>query len=73
MIYDDLTLPPSMEGAGMRCSVAGADAVLKLRAVGLNDDWDGYWQSHMEREAERRYGHCRWRPLAHVEPGTPAA
>ena len=45
-----------MEGAGMRWSVPGADAVLKLRAVALNGDWDAYWQFHMQREAERR-GH----------------
>jgi hypothetical protein len=62
-----------MEGAGMRWSVAGADAVLKLRAVTLNGDWDAYWQFHMQREAERRYGHCRWRPLTHVAPRERAA
>ena len=62
-----------MEGAGMRWSVPGADAVLKVRAVALNGDWDAYWRFHMHREAERRYGRCRWRPLTHVEATERAA
>lgn len=62
-----------MEGAGMRWSVPGADAVLQLRAVALNGDWDAYWQFHMQREAERRFGRCRWRPLPHAKPRTRAA
>ena len=45
-----------MEGSGMRWTVRGAEAVLQLRALHLNGDWDAYWQHHMQREAERRFG-----------------
>ena len=62
-----------MEGAGMRWSIPGADAVLKLRAVTLNGDWDAYWQFHMHCEAERCYGHRHWRPLTHTTPAERAA
>lgn len=51
-----------MEGSGMRWTIGGAEAVLKLRAVYLNGDWDAFWQFHMQREAQRRFGGCRWRP-----------
>jgi hypothetical protein len=45
-----------MEGAGMRWKQAGAQAVLDLRAVRLNDDWDGYWQYHRQQQHQRLYG-----------------
>ena len=53
-----------MEGSGMRWTIAGADAVLRLRALHLNGDWDAFWQFHMRREAHRRFGHPPWRPVA---------
>jgi hypothetical protein len=53
-----------MEGSGMRWTVPGAEAVLKLRAVYLNGDWDPFWQFHMQQEAHRRFGQRRWAPLA---------
>ena len=56
-----------MEGSGMRWTIAGADAVLRLRALHLNGDWDAFWQFHMRREAHRRFGHRPWRPLARPE------
>jgi len=56
-----------MEGAGMRWSIPGAEAVLKLRAVCLNGDWESFWQFHMQRDAHRRFGHRSWRPLPHPE------
>lgn len=52
-----------MEGSGMRWRIAGAEAVLKLRGVYLNGDWDAFWQFHMQREAQRRFGDRRWTPL----------
>jgi hypothetical protein len=45
-----------MEGAGMRWKQEGAQAVLDLRAVRLNGDWDAYWQYHRQQQHERVYG-----------------
>jgi hypothetical protein len=45
-----------MEQAGMRWTKAGAQAMLDLRAVRLNTDWDAYWQFHRQKEHERLYG-----------------
>ncbi len=45
-----------MEQAGMRWRQEGAQAVLDLRAVRLNDDWDGYWQYHRQQQHQRLYG-----------------
>jgi hypothetical protein len=44
-----------MQQAGMRWTKAGAQAVLDLRAVRLNGDWDAYWQCHRRRQHERLY------------------
>jgi hypothetical protein len=62
-----------MEGSGMRWTVAGAEAVLKLRGIYLNGDWDAFWQFHMQREARRRFGGCRWTPLPAPKAATAAA
>lgn len=40
---------------GARWNIAGAEAVLRLRAVHTNGDWDTYWEFHQEREAQRNY------------------
>jgi hypothetical protein len=45
-----------MEQAGMRWKQEGAQAVLDLRAVRLNGDWDAYWQYHRQQQHERVYG-----------------
>lgn len=45
-----------MEQSGMRWSLAGAQAVLDLRAVRLNGDWDAYWAFHRQRQQQRLYG-----------------
>jgi hypothetical protein len=45
-----------MEQAGMRWTQAGAQAVLDLRAVRLNGDWDAYWQYHRQQQHKRLYG-----------------
>jgi hypothetical protein len=44
-----------MEGAGMRWSVPGAQAMLDLRAIHLNGDWNDYWDFHRRRDHARRY------------------
>ena len=43
--------------------MAGAEAVLKLRAVHLNGNWDSFWTFHMQQEAERRFGARTWDAL----------
>lgn len=45
-----------MEQAGMRWRVAGANAILDLRAVRLNDHWTPYWHFHRRAEHRRLYG-----------------
>jgi hypothetical protein len=45
-----------MEQAGMRWTPEGAQAVLDLRAVRLNGDWDDYWAFHQHHHQQRRYG-----------------
>ena len=38
---------------GARWSLEGAEAMLKLRAVRANGDWEAYWQHHLAAERER--------------------
>jgi len=45
-----------MERAGMRWRPPGAQAVLDLRSVRINDDWDEYQAYRRRREHERLYG-----------------
>ncbi|MGB8379625.1 MAG: ISKra4 family transposase [Dermatophilaceae bacterium] len=42
-----------MDITGARWSAQGAEAVLKLRAVRTNDDFETYWHHHLEREHQR--------------------
>jgi serine protease inhibitor len=45
-----------MEGAGMRWTVAGVQALLRVRAVYLNGAWQEFLDKRMETEQERLYG-----------------
>jgi hypothetical protein len=45
-----------MEQSGMRWTKAGAQAVLDLRAVRLNGQWEAYWQIHRHQQHRRLYG-----------------
>lgn len=45
-----------MEQAGMRWTMGGAQAILDLRAVRLNGDWDAYWRFHRQHQHQRLYG-----------------
>ena len=45
-----------MEQSGMRWTKQGAQALLDLRAVRLNDDWDDYQCFHRQRQHQRLYG-----------------
>jgi hypothetical protein len=48
-----------MDKTGARWSVAGAEAVLKLRALRTNGDFDAYWQHHVAAEYRRNHA-CRY-------------
>ena len=38
-----------------RLVLAAADAILKLRAIIANGDFDAYWHWHLDREHERNH------------------
>jgi hypothetical protein len=42
-----------MDITGARWGLAGAEAVLTLRAMVANGDFDDYWTFHLRRERER--------------------
>lgn len=42
-----------MDITGARWGITGAEAVLKLRAVRTNGDFDTYWRYHLDREQQR--------------------
>ena len=44
-----------MDIGGARWGLDGAEAVLTLRAVISNGDFEEYWQFHLEREHQRLY------------------
>jgi hypothetical protein len=51
-----------LDQAGMRWTKPGAQAVLDLRAVRLNGDWDRYWHWHREQQHAAHYGTTIPRP-----------
>ena len=42
-----------MDLTGARWGLDGAEAILKLRAIRSNGDFDEYWAFHLAREHER--------------------
>jgi hypothetical protein len=44
-----------MERTGARWTLPGAEAVLRLRALGTNGDFEPYWAFHLHREYERNH------------------
>ncbi|MFO0668520.1 MAG: hypothetical protein U0235_02685 [Polyangiaceae bacterium] len=54
-----------MEKTARGWSLAGAEAVLRLRALRASRDFDAYWASHVEREHAR---HHRARYAANAPP-----
>ncbi len=48
-----------MEGTGMRWRVPGAQAMLNLRSVFLNDDWDAFQQYRVELNCQKLYPYQR--------------
>jgi hypothetical protein len=47
-----------MEQSGMRWTKQGAQSLLDLRAVRINDDWTAYQRFHRQRQHQRLYGPC---------------
>ena len=64
-----------MDRGGARWTLKGAEAVLRLRAIRTNDDFDAYWEFHLAEELRRthaeRYAHSAppnpLRPLRSVK------
>ena len=46
-----------MERAGMQWTLGGAQAMLAVRSVALNDDWADFNNFRIERETQRLYPH----------------
>lgn len=46
-----------MECTGMRWTVPGAQAMLNLRAIYLNGDWNSFMEYHVKTEQTALYGH----------------
>jgi len=44
-----------MDITGARWNVPTAEAILKLRALHANGDFDAYWAYHLQRERERNH------------------
>jgi len=53
-----------LERSGMRWTIDGAEAVLKLRAAHLSGDFEEYWAFHLKQEQERRYPIEHWKVVA---------
>ena len=51
-----------LEQTGMRWTVAGAQAMLYLRATYLNGDWAEFLDYRIQREQQRLYGHQAQEP-----------
>jgi hypothetical protein len=55
-----------MERAGMHWTLPGAQALLNLRCLALNDEWEAFIKYHIDQETTRLYANCP------VKPQTPA-
>jgi hypothetical protein len=44
-----------MDITGARWGLPGAEAVLRLRALISNDDFDAYWKWHLDQERHRTH------------------
>jgi hypothetical protein len=49
-----------LERSGMRWSLAGAEAMIRLRSLYLSGDLDDYWDFHLEQDHRRLYPPGRW-------------
>jgi hypothetical protein len=46
-----------MDITGARWGTETAEAILQLRALHANGDFDEYWAYHLQREHQRNHGH----------------
>lgn len=44
-----------MDITGVRWSLKGAEAILRLRSLHISGDWQEYWRFHLRKEYERNY------------------
>jgi hypothetical protein len=49
-----------LERAGMRWTLAGAEALICLRAAYVSGDFEEYWDYHLEREQQRLHPQGQW-------------
>jgi len=47
-----------LERTGMHWTVPGAQALLQLRCVALNDDWEAFLNHYIDQETARLYPHA---------------
>ena len=59
-----------MDITGARWGLEGAEAVLKLRALKSNNDFDSYWRFHLTQERKRVH---EARYAGGIIPGRPQA
>ncbi len=45
-----------MEQSGMRWTIKGAQAVLNVRAIKKNDDWNEFWKFYTNTKKRKIYG-----------------
>lgn len=55
-----------MEGTGARWSLDGAEAVLKLRALAGNGDFDKYFAFHLKQGKRRNHDSLYQQPERHA-------
>ena len=55
-----------MERSGMRWTVKGAEAMVRLRAAYLCGDFEEYWTFHLRKDQERLHSPGRWKPVPAV-------
>lgn len=51
----EFALLQSWLASGMRWTEQMAEAIVQLRAIYLSQDFDQYWQSHIEQDQRRLY------------------
>jgi hypothetical protein len=51
-----------MERAGMHWTLPGAQALLNLRCIALNDEWEPFMNHHIQRETARLYANVPIQP-----------
>ena len=63
-----------MEITGARWSLAGAEAILRLRSLRASGDWDAYWPYHEQQERQRHHAtrYAKGQIPTLIGPGRPS-